>query len=89
MAETSRSSLGECIMVYYFGSEELILLAGFNRVFLLIVRTIEKSSMFFCLQKRRGHGRGISRLTSMVVATIDNVMEKVCDILLLVDCYLR
>ena len=46
-----------------------------------IIRTIEKSNDFFCLQKRRGHSeRGErSSFTSKVVGTLDSIMDtKVC-----------
>ena len=49
--------------------------------FIPIIRTIEKSNDFFCLQKRRGHSEKGERstFTSKVVGTLDSIMDtKVC-----------
>ena len=73
VAKTSGSFARQCALVSWRTRSSV-----FRRVFWrcrLHSRTVEKSSRFFCLQKRRGHGSGLSRITSMVVATFDNVME--------------
>ena len=60
--------------------------ASYCNNFLLIIRTIEKSNDFFCLQKRRGHSEKGERssFTSRVVGTLDSIMDtKVCVILIM------
>lgn len=38
-------------------------------------RATEKSSIYFVLQRRRGHGKGIRSLSGFFVGTIDSIFD--------------
>lgn len=47
----------------------------FMRTKFIFLRVTEQTNMYFSLQKRRGHGHGKKGLASLLVGTIDSVLD--------------